>query len=269
LIGNTPRLARRTEALPSIDIPEVDMPPVRLSRPPLSAPRIAASQIPIPSEAPQASIEQSEALIPEDTALAHSPAPASIELLQEVLVPDPFTVGSPIPIEFPRVSPKPEFLPVAPSVADGTEDARAREINEENQPFGAPLPRRRLTRRPNAEVHPHQIPQPRPEPQPTRPRVAQATEGQGKRKRELESVPGTDTKRPEDRRLSEGRKILLTESEELKKKKDKRRSGRRVARRVVAGEIGSFTVDEDQKTEYDKNQFTSSRMRSTEGRDDS
>ena len=183
-------------------------------------------------------------------------------------MPDSFRVGTPTPIEFPWVSPMPEILPVVPSVADGTEATSAREVNEENQPFSAPLPRRQLTRQPDADVHPHQIPQPRPEPQPTRPRVAQATEEQGKRKRELESGPGSDTKRLEDRRLSEERKILLAEGEELRKKKDKRRSGRRVARRVVAGEIGSFTVDEDQQTEYDKNQFTSSRMRTSEGRDD-
>jgi hypothetical protein len=216
----------------------------------------------------QPSIEDLVASEPQDATIVRSLVPADTELLPEVLVPAPSTVGAPAPIEFPRVSPQPEILPLTPSVAGGTEATPAAEASEEIEPFAAPLPRQQLTQKPAIDAVPQQIPQPRPEPQPTRPRVAQATEEQGKRKRELEFGPGSDIKRPEDRRITEERKILLAESEELRKKKDKRRSGRRVARRVVAGEIGSFTVDEDQQTEYDKNQFTSGRMRTSEGRDD-
>jgi hypothetical protein len=107
-------------------------------------------------------------------------------------------------------------------------------------------------------------PQPAPQKQPLRERVAQATE-QGRRKRESDEGYASDIKREEDKKKIEERKEYVLAANEAAKKKDKRRSGRRLVRRVVAGEIGSFTVDEDQVTKFDGNQFTSGKVRTNEG----
>jgi hypothetical protein len=107
-----------------------------------------------------------------------------------------------------------------------------------------------------------------PEPESSKSALAQATEEQTKKKRELELGGGSDVKREESRRKAEECRIRAEGVEERKKKKDKRRSGRRVGKRIVAGEIGCLVVEEDQQTQYDKNQFTSSRLRSSEGRED-
>ena len=268
-IAQAPRLTRRAEVLPSVEVPEIAAPRTRLSRPSLSVPAVASSQITISSEAVLSSASELAISVPADTSIARSSARAGVELLQEVPVPAPFTVGAPTPLEFSRVSPSPVILPVAPFVADGIEPMPTPEVYEEPQPFEVPLPRRQLAHQLSTDLYPHQSQQPQPEPHRTQPRVAQATEEQSKRRRELDFGPGSDTKHPEDRRLQEEQRVLLAAKEELKKKKSQRRSGRRVARRVVAGEIGSFTVDEDQQTQYDKDQFTSGRIRTNEGREDS
>jgi hypothetical protein len=131
-----------------------------------------------------------------------------------------------------------------------------------------PLPTPRVASRPNPEVAVRAIPQPQPEAQSSKSKVAQQTEEQSKRKREHEEGAGSDITRKDESRKVGDRSAEIEGAEGRMRKRDKRRSGKRIGRRVVAGEIGSLMVDEDQQTEYDKNQFTSSRLRTNEGRED-
>ncbi len=195
---------------------------------------------------------------------------AGIDLPQRLLVPYPLAVPTPAPAEIPRAEPRPELLPSFPeTITASPKAAPARGLEEGVEPFSTVVPKRQLNHIPSSSITSRPVPKPQPEPQPLRQRASQATENQGKRKREPEFGEGSDTEYPDRKRMPEERKVLLESPEERQKKKEKRRIGRRVARRVIAGEIGSITLEEDQQSEYDKNQFTSSRTRTSEGRDES
>jgi hypothetical protein len=266
LRSNIPRIASQARTERPIDLPEGDAPSPLSSHRPLSTPSVVASKIQISSGAASLASQERVEIPAADTALARQPASMGIELSQPNLVPNGITVGLLTPTEFPQTSPRPEIAPAIPStVSVAPQAVPVRDVDKRVRPLPVPVPQLELTRRSATDSEYQRSPQPKPEPQPARQHMAQATDQQEKKKEELDYGAGSDIPRREEKRKDEERRSTLLQTEERAKKKDKRRTGRRVARRVVAGEIGSFTVDEDQRTEYDNKQFTNSRLRTNEG----
>jgi|GEM_PF-5433950 len=242
LVTNAPRLRAPTPRAGFVPQAQVDTPGIQVPRGISRAPELSVS-----------SAETHETAVASTPMLG--PSPLELPLRRRSMT------ETSAPAEIPIMQPLPEVYTSSPPELQPYRQ-RAELEEQAPAPFDVAVPSMRPSL--NAGLVPELQPQPAPEPQPLRSRVAQATE-EGKRKRESDEGYGSDIKREEDKKKIEERKEYLLATSEAARKRDKRRSGRRFARRVVAGEIGSFTVDEEQVTKFDAEQFTSGKIRTNEG----